>query len=122
MSCRRPCRRSGRTWPPPAVEAPVSATTAPRGRRLLRQPDAVELLVEVVRGRDRPAPHLCAVGDDAVPLQRVDVVHLLVLQSLLERPEIALALLGVDRAGLPDVQVVEDGVLVTAVVVVGETG
>ena len=61
----------------------------------LRQPHRVELLVQEVAGRDRPAPHLGAVRDDPVVLQRVEVVDLLVEQPLLERAQVPLALLGV---------------------------
>src|SRR5262245_40331195 len=64
-------------------------TRGPRGAsrpgRLLGEPDGVELLVQVVRRGDGPSLHLGAVRDDPVPLQRVEVVHLLVDQALLER-------------------------------------
>ena len=72
---------------PAARRQPGGAVTpAGRGARrsLLGEPDRVELVVEVVARRDRPAPHLGAVRDDAVPLERLDVVHLLVEQALLE--------------------------------------
>src|SRR5262245_10328400 len=42
----------------------------------LGEPDRVELLVEVVARRDRPAPHLRVVRHDAVPLQRDEGVRL----------------------------------------------
>src|SRR5215467_10688009 len=45
--------------------------------RLLGQPHAVELLVQVVRRRNCPAPHLRVVRHDPMPLQRVEVVHFL---------------------------------------------
>src|SRR5919206_296823 len=45
---------------------------------LFGQPHRVELVVQVVAGRDRPPVHLGEVRDDPVPLQRVDDVHLLV--------------------------------------------
>src|SRR5262245_20762492 len=67
-------------------------------RRLLRQPNGIELLIQIVRRRDRPAADLGAVGHDAVTLQRVEVVHLLVEQSLLEGAEVPLALFGIDGA------------------------
>src|SRR5262249_52373655 len=86
--------------------------------RLLRQPHGIKLLIEVVRRRDRPAADLGAVGHDAVPLQRAEVVHLLVEQSLLEGAQIPLALFGIDRARLLDVEVVQHRVLVPTVVVV----
>src|SRR5712691_11082540 len=69
-----------RSW---AMEASLFASG-----RLLRQPHAVELLVQEVRRRDGPAAHLGAVGDDPVPLQGVDVVGLLVEQPLLEGAQI----------------------------------
>src|SRR5688572_10662616 len=86
---------------------------------LLAQPHRIELVVQVVAGGDRPAPHLGQVRDDAVPLQRVDDVDLLVEQALLELPEDLLALLGVGRPALAAEEVVDDGVLVLAVVGVG---
>src|SRR4030095_6991941 len=99
-------------WPAVDVGRP-SSSSARRGRRLLRhrprpvhsriallrQPDRVELLIEEVRRRDRPAPHLAAVGDDAVLLERVDVVHLLVEQPLLARAQVTPPLLPVARTG-----------------------
>src|SRR2546425_3139891 len=53
-------------------------------RPLIGQPHAVELVVDEVAGRDGPATELGAVRDDAVPLERVGVVRLLVQQSPLE--------------------------------------
>src|SRR5213593_891374 len=50
-------------------------------RPLLGQPHAVELVVDEMAGRDGPAAELGAVRDDAVPLERVGVVRLLVQQS-----------------------------------------
>src|SRR5438132_14001698 len=50
-------------------------------RPLFGQPHAVELVVDEVAGRDGPATELGAVRDDAVPLERVGVVRLLVQQS-----------------------------------------
>src|SRR6266513_5398735 len=72
---------------------------AGRGRRrvpragLLRKPDPVELVVEIVAGRDRPALHLAQMRDDPVPLQRVEHVRLFVQQPLLELAQDLLALL-----------------------------
>jgi hypothetical protein len=83
------------TFPGPGCD---EAARERRGhlRRSLREPDRVELLVEVVRrGHGEPAD-LGAVGNDAVPLQRVEVVHLLVEEAPLEGPEVAPSLLGID--------------------------
>src|SRR5262245_55351564 len=105
-----PCGSSGRrTWATGAGSASVSigGPTGPWWRSSfsrrtawssLRQPDGIELLIQIVRRRDRPAADLGAVGHDAVPLQRVEVVHLLVEQSLLEGAQIPLALFGIDGA------------------------
>src|SRR5258706_5496696 len=51
---------------------------------LFRQPHRVELVVQIVAGRDRPALHLRQMRRDPVPLQRVDDVRLLVEQPRLE--------------------------------------
>src|SRR5262245_11521434 len=83
---------------------------------LLGQPDRVELIVQVVAGGDRPAFHLGAVRDDAVPLERVEHVHLLVEQALLERAEQGPPLVGIDGPRLLREEVVDDLVLVLAVV------
>ena len=53
-------------------------------------------------------------------LQRPQIVRFLVEQPLLERPEIALALLRVERARLLHEQIVEDRILVAAEVAVGD--
>src|SRR5437867_11438851 len=76
-------------------------------RPLLGQPHAVELVVDEVAGRDGPATELGAVRDDAVPLERVGVVRLLVHQSPLEVSNVLLTLLCVDRAALFLVEFVE---------------
>src|SRR5947209_6637546 len=47
----------------------------PLAERLLGEPHGVELLVQEVAGRDRPATHPRAVRDDAVPLERVESLH-----------------------------------------------
>src|SRR3989442_4504070 len=85
---------------------------------LLCEPHRVELLVQEVARCDRPAPHPGAMRDDPVVLQRVEVVHLLVEQTLLERAQMALPLLGVERSRLLDEQVVQHRVLVAAEVAV----
>src|SRR5262245_54050458 len=82
----------------------------------LGEPDRVELLVQVVARRDRPAPDLRAVRDDPVPLQRDERVRFLVEQAALELPDVPLALLRIDGAVLLLVEVVEHPVGVTPVV------
>src|SRR5207245_11034972 len=86
---------------------------------LFRQPDGVELVVEDVGRRDRPAPDLGAMGNDAMLLQRVDVVDLLVETALLEGAQQAPALAGVLGPGLPHEQLAEDRILVAAGAPVG---
>src|SRR5207248_5760834 len=98
------------------VVARARPAPRPRAPALLREPDRVELVVEIVAGRDRPALHLGEMRDDAMPLQRVDHVRLVVEQPLLELPQDLFALLDVRGASLPDVHVVDGGVLVPAVV------
>src|SRR6267378_6759893 len=83
---------------------------------LLGEPHSVELLVEVVARRDGPALHLRAVRDDPVPLERVEIVDLVVQQPLLELTNVLLPLLGVPRPALLDEQIVERLVRVAAVV------
>src|SRR5437899_6014672 len=90
----------------------------PLAERLLGEPHGVELLVQEVAGRDRPATHPRAVRDDAVPLERVEIVRFLVEKPLLELAHEPLALLRVDRPTLPGVQLVEHAVGVAPVVVV----
>src|SRR5581483_11061958 len=89
----------------------------PGGRgRLLGEPHRVELVVQVVARGDLPALHLAAVHHDPVPLERHQVVRLLVEEPLLELPDQLLPLLGVARPGLPVVQLVQHPVGVPAVV------
>src|SRR6202171_235484 len=83
---------------------------------LVGEPHGIELLVQVVAGRDRPAAHLRAVRNDAVPLECVDVVDFLVEEPLLERAQGLLALLRIDGTGLLDKEIVQRLVLVTGVV------
>src|SRR2546427_2169494 len=90
----------------------------PLAERLLGEPHGVELLVQEVAGRDRPATHPRAVRDDAVPLERVEIVRFLVEKPLLELAHEPLALLRVARPTLPGVQLVEHAVGVAPVVVV----
>src|SRR5262245_33064885 len=84
--------------------------------RLFGEPDRVQLLVEVVARRDRPALHLRAVGNDAVPLQGVEVVDLVVEQPALELAQVLLALLPIAGPALLLVELVENLVGVPAVV------
>src|SRR5215831_4028397 len=86
---------------------------------LLTQPHGVELVVEVVAGRDRPPLDVGAMGDDPMPLDQVDDVGLLVEESFLEGPEVLLALLEVGGPCLLLEEIVDDGVLVPAEVRVG---
>src|SRR4029453_12143497 len=65
---------------------------------LLGQPDGVELIVEVVAGRDRPPAHAGAVRHDPVPLERVEVVGLLVEETLLEGLDVSPAFPGTHGA------------------------
>src|ERR1700675_171768 len=83
---------------------------------LLRQPHRVELVVQIVAGRDRPAVHLARVRDDPVPLERVDHVGLVVEEALLEGAEIPLPLLDIVGSPLLDEELVDHLVLVLAVV------
>src|SRR5262249_47351719 len=115
------------------VAAMITLRSAPAERRafariagrgggvLLREPDRVELIVEVVAWRDHPAAHAGAVRHDAVPLQRVDVVRLLVEETLFEGADVFSALLGIHRPALPHVEVVQNGIGVPAVVGVAAT-
>src|SRR5713226_5754085 len=94
--------RPGRTGAPPTP--------------LLAEPDRVELVVQVVAGRDGPPLDLGAVRDDPMPLQRVDHVGFLIEQPLLEGAQELLPLLGIRGPGLLLVQIVDHRVLVLAVV------
>src|SRR5437899_7357276 len=89
-------------------------------RPLFGQPHAVELVVDEVAGRDGPAAELGAVRNDAVPLERVGVVSLLVQQPTLEVADVFLPLLGVERAALLLVEIVEALVDIAAVVVAAD--
>src|SRR5215831_1562198 len=88
---------------------------------LLGEPHAVELVVDEVAGRDGPAAHLGAVRDDAVPLERVEVVGLLVQQSSLEVADPLLPLFGIEGAALLLVEIVQGLVDVAAVVVTADS-
>src|SRR3981081_4461225 len=83
---------------------------------LFAEPDGVELLVEEVARRDRPATHLRQMRHDAMALEAHDEVHFGVVEPLLVLAQVLLALFHVDGAGLLLVQVVHHGVLVLAVV------
>src|SRR5262245_45643089 len=71
---------------------------------LLGQPHCVELVVQIVAGRDGPALDLGQVRDDAVPLQRVEHVDLFVQEPLLQLAEDLLALVGVGGPPLPAIE------------------
>src|SRR2546422_9861121 len=70
-------------------------------RALLAEPDRVELVVQVVARSDGPALDLRAVGDDPVPLERVEGVRLGGHESPPEFPDVLLAPLPVAPAALP---------------------
>src|SRR5256712_9066912 len=124
----------GRSWAP--AGAAMSASSSANGRRIrhllstpggeglvrasLRKPHRVELVVQVMARRHRPALHPGVVRDDPVPLQRVHPVHLLVEQTLLELPDVLLPLLEIDRPALFYVELVENGVLVPGIVCVAD--
>src|SRR5437762_12738607 len=73
---------------------------------LFAEPDGVELLVEEVARRDRPATHLRQMRHDAMPLEAHDEVHFVVVEPLFVLAQVLLALFRVDGAGLLLVQVV----------------
>src|SRR5262252_2305489 len=89
-------------------------------RPLFREPHAVELVVDEVAGCDGPPVHPGAVRDDPVPLQRIEVVRLLVQEPPLELAHPLLALLGVQRAAPLLVEIIERLVDVAAVVVAAD--
>src|SRR5262245_50754168 len=70
------------------------------GSALLGQPHSVQLLIDVVAGRNRPASHFRAVRDDPVMLQRWDEVRLVVEQPLLELADEPPSLRGIGRSTL----------------------
>ena len=83
---------------------------------LLGEPDGIQLVVEVVARRDLPALDLARVGNDPLPLERQEVVDLLVEEALLELADQRLALLRVGGPRLLLVEVVQHPVGVAAVV------
>src|SRR3989441_4650616 len=93
---------------------PIYARGVAVSPRLLGQPHRVELLVQVVARRDGPTLDLRVVPDDPVPLQRGDVVNLLVEQPPLELSDGLLPLLRVAGATLLLVELVERSVHVPA--------
>jgi hypothetical protein len=99
-----------------AFEIPELSGEQDASPPLLRQPHRVERIAEVVAGRYRPAAHAGTVRHDAVPLERVDVVRLLVEEAPFEGADVPLPLLGIHRAALRYVEVVQDGIDVAAVV------
>src|SRR5205823_10926426 len=87
----------GLSSPSPLRERPRRGSLT---HRLFGQPHSVELLVQEVGGGDGPSTDLGVVRHDAVPLEGIEVVDLLVKQPLLEGAEIPLALLGIHGARL----------------------
>src|SRR2546422_1979032 len=84
------------------------------------EPHRVEVLVQIVARRDRPAPHLGVVRDDPVPLERDERVRLLVEEPALELADVPLALLGIEGPALILVEIVEHPVGVAPVVAVAD--
>src|SRR5258705_9647099 len=66
-------------------------------RPLFSEPHRVQLLAQVVARRDGPALHLPAVRDDPMPLERVEIVDLVVQQPFFELADVLLALIGIPR-------------------------
>src|SRR4029453_8210460 len=94
-----------------SVSAPLHASPP-----LLRQPHRVELIVEVVAGRYRPATHAGSVRHDTGPLERGDVVCLLLEEPPLEGAIVSSALRRITRPTLAHIGVVHHGMGVPAVV------
>src|SRR6266571_1815635 len=92
------------SFPRPGVGAREASR---RDGPLLGEPHGVELVVQVVARRDLPAVDLARVRDDAVPLKRHDVMHLVVEEALLEIPDVLLPLLRILGPALFLVEVVE---------------
>src|SRR3989442_2631439 len=104
----------GRSWAP--AGAAMSASSSANGRRIrhllstpggeglvrasLRKPHRVELVVQVVARRHRPALHPGGGRDDPVALQPGHRVHLLLERPLLALPHLLLPLPAVDRPAL----------------------
>src|SRR6266849_1900933 len=91
-----------------------------RTRALFAQPHAVELVVDEVAGRDGPAVQLGAVRNDPMPLERIEVVGLLVQQPPLEVADVFPPFFGVEGAALLLVEIVQRLVDVAAVVVAAD--
>src|SRR5438067_338740 len=88
---------------------------------IFREPHVIQLLVQEMTRRDRPALQFRAVRNDAIPDQGIEPVRLVVDQALLELAHELLALVDVDGAALLQVDLVERGILVSAPVVVADT-
>src|SRR5262249_59991166 len=84
------------------------------GSSLGGEPDHVEMRIQEVARRDRPAAHARVVRDHAIPEEGGDHVRLLVEEALLELPDELLALLGIAGVGLAGVQAVPRPVAVAA--------
>src|SRR5215467_4640780 len=111
------------------MSAPLPPTTGPgrlalfmflnsagSSEGLFRQPHRIELIVEEMARGDGPAAHPGVVGHDAVPLEGIEVVRLLVEQALLELSKEPLPLLCALRAALFLVEGVEGAIDVAAIV------
>ncbi len=113
-----PCKDKGcdigRNRGPKAQAPPTARQFIEAFRPLLAQPHRIELVVEIVAGRDGPAAHLGEVRDDAVPLEGHDEVYFLVVEALLEGAQELPPLIGIRGAGLLQVQLVHHRVLVPA--------
>ena len=101
-----PASRRGRCDAEPHRKLTSSEALLDASPALLRQPHRVELIVEVVARRYRPATHAGSVRHDTVPLERVDVVRLLVEEAPFEGADVSSALRGINRATLADIEVV----------------
>src|SRR5262245_232118 len=83
---------------------------------LLREPDRIELIVQIVARCDLPPVHFARVRNDPMPLERHDVVHFLVQRALFDLAHVLLSLLDIVSTALLGVEVVEHLVVVEAVV------
>src|SRR5713226_3348306 len=89
-----------------------SAMAAPS----LLEPHVAQVLVEEVAGQDFPALHGGRVRHDPIPPQRRDIVRLLVEHAPLELGDQLTACFAVGGPALALVELVENGILVAAVV------
>src|SRR5262249_59929232 len=82
----------------------------------LSQPHGIQLLVQIVTRRDLPPVHFGAMRHNAMPLQRHQVVGLVIEQVLLELTDILLALFRVAGTALLLIEIVQGAVSIPAVV------